>query len=232
MRKKFAITSNVKRFTAAVNGIMQAPPGIDRMALVYGDPGLGKTETCAWWVNHHGQNAAYVPTKKLMSGRWLLEEIVMELGEAPAYRTCDLFRQAVEILAGTDRLLILDEADYLTRDKAVLETIRDIHDATRSPILLVGMEKADTKLRRHRHLWRRFSEVERFKPLTMEDIAAVFEQICEYPVDSSAVEAVHGFGSVTVSLLYRLCRFMEESVIKHGLDHVTADCVFPGQRSK
>lgn len=98
MKKDFAITDNVKRFMVLVNGIIEAPAGIERMALVYGDPGLGKTETAMWWANHHGQDAAFIRTKKLMSGRWLLEEIVTELGESPEWRTSDLFRQAVAIL--------------------------------------------------------------------------------------------------------------------------------------
>ncbi|HPA15756.1 MAG TPA: AAA family ATPase [Desulfobacterales bacterium] len=223
MKKEFAVTDNVKRFCAAVNGILQAPAGVDRMALIYGDPGLGKTETATWWVIHYGESAVYVRTKKLMSGRWLLEEVVAELGEQPAYRTSDLFRQAVDVLIGTNRVVILDEIDYLAYDARVIETIRDIHDITNSPFVFIGMAQADKKLKRYRHLWRRFSEVVRFDNLTREDTAAVIRQIAEVPVNDSAIEAIHGSGNLTVAMLYRWVQKMERIAKSRNLEQITAD---------
>lgn len=182
MKKEFALTTNAKRFEAAMNALIASPPGIDRMALAYGDPGLGKSEAALRFVNVHGAGAAFIRTKKLMSGRWLLEELVAELGEAPAYRTADLFRQAVDILIGSDRLVIFDEADYLTHDAKIIETLRDLHDVTGAPMCLVGMDQADKKLKRYRHLWRRFSQIVKFEGLTVKDVSAVLGQICEAPV--------------------------------------------------
>ena len=223
MKKQFALTANVKRFSQAVNNILSAPPGIDRMALVYGDPGLGKTETALWWVNHYGQGAAFVRTKKLMSGRWLLEEIVSELGEQPAYRTSDLFRQAVDALAGTDRVVILDEIDYLAHDPRCIETVRDIHDTTNSPFVFLGMGAADKKLKRYRHLWRRFSQVVRFEPLDKEDVTAVISQICEVPVDNSAIDAICATNNLTVAMLYRWSQRFESLAKSRQLELITAD---------
>lgn len=223
MKKDFAITDNVKRFMVLVNGIIEAPAGIERMALVYGDPGLGKTETAMWWANHHGQDAAFIRTKKLMSGRWLLEEIVTELGESPEWRTSDLFRQAVAILAGTNRVVILDEVDYLTHDARVIETIRDIHDTTHSPFIFIGMDQADKKLKRYRHLYRRFSQIIRFDPLTKDDVTNVMKQICDIPVDGSAIDSVCSVGSTSVAMLYRWAERFERIARTRDLKKITAD---------
>lgn len=223
MKKIFAITNNVKRFSQAVNNILSAPPGIDRMGLIYGPPGLGKIETSLWWLNHYGQGAAFVRTKKLMTGRWLLEEIVSELGEQPAYRTSDLFRQAVDALVGTDRVVILDEVDYLARDARVIETVRDIADTTNSPFIFVGMDRADKKLKRYRHLWRRFSQVIRFEPLDREDIATVIKQICEVPVDDSAIDAICATNNLTVAMLYRWSQRFESLAKSRQLERITAE---------
>ncbi len=222
MKKEFAITSNVKRFMILVNGVIDAPAGIDRMALVYGDPGLGKTETAMWWVNHYNREAAFIRTKKLMSGRWLLEEIVSELGESPAWRTKELFDQAVSVLMGTNRIVILDEVDYLTHDARVIETIRDIHDITHSPFIFIGMDQADKKLKRFRHLYRRFSQVVRFESLTREDVVDVMKQICEIPFDDSAIDAICSLGNTTTAALYRWADRFEKTARTRNLELITA----------
>jgi len=230
MRKEFAITKNVKRFVNALAAVLSSPAGIDRMALVFGDPGLGKTETAIWWVNHYGNNAAYIRTKKLMSGRWLLEEIVTELGESPTWRTSDLFRQAVEALTGTDRVVILDEVDYLARDARVIETIRDIHDTTGSPFIFIGMDQADKKLKRFRHLWRRFSQVVRFEPLDRDDVAMVLGQVCEIGLDDSVFDVICGNGELTVAMLYRWAQRLEQIAKRSDAEMLTADDIRNGNR--
>jgi hypothetical protein len=83
--------------------------------------------------------------KEVMSGRWLLEEIVAELGESPAYRTSDLFRQCVEQLLSRPRTLIIDEVDYLAYDAG---SWRPSGTSTtwREPPWSSRMDKADKKL--------------------------------------------------------------------------------------
>jgi DNA transposition AAA+ family ATPase len=157
-----------------------------------------------------------------MSGRWLLEEVVTELGESPAWRTSDLFKQAVDILMGSNRVVILDEVDYLTHDARIIETIRDIHDTTHSPFIFLGMDQADKKLKRYRHLYRRFSRTLQFEPLTKEDVSNVMKQICEIPVDEAAVDAISGKGGTTVAMLYRWAQRFEGQARAKNLSQITA----------
>ena len=76
-----------------------------------------------------------------MSARWLLEEIVEELGEIPYNKFSDIFNQVVAQLIKTPRIIIVDETDYLTIDSRAVETLRDIHDKTDVPIVLGGLVK-------------------------------------------------------------------------------------------
>jgi len=189
MKKLFARCSNTSRFVSAMERLQERDGDLPGMALVYGEPGLGKTRTALWWALQN--NGVFVRTKKLMSGRWLLEEIVAELGESPAYRTSDLFRQCVEQLLSRPRTLFIDEVDYLAYDARVLETLRDIHDVAGTPMVFIGMDKADKKLNRYRHLYDRFMEIVRFQPLTRDDVAAVAEQLCEVKLTGDAIDVIY-----------------------------------------
>jgi DNA transposition AAA+ family ATPase len=189
MRKVFAKTSNVNNFVAAMTRLQNRPVELPGMALIFGEPGLGKTRTCLWW--QAANDGVFVRTKKLMTGRWLLEEIVAELGEDPTGRTSTLFRQAVEQLLERPRVLFVDEADYLAHDARVIETLRDLHDTTGTPVVLIGMDMADKKLARFKHLYDRFSEILKFTPLTLIDVKAIAEQMCEVKVSDDAVSYIH-----------------------------------------
>jgi DNA transposition AAA+ family ATPase len=189
MRTGFANTTNVQAFERAMGRLLKRPAGVPGMALVYGDPGLGKTRTALWWCAKN--DGVFLRTKKLMTGRWLLEELVSELGEAPMWRTSDLFRQCMDQLLNRPRPVFIDEADYLTRDSRVLETLRDLHDMTEASIILIGMDQADKKLRRYRHLYDRFSEVVRFHELTERDIHLIASQLCEVQLSEEVVRYVY-----------------------------------------
>ena len=227
MRKVFCDEiKNVKRFAAAVNALMNRTIGIDRYGLVFGDPGLGKSETAMWLVNHYFQDACFIRVIKVMSARWLLSELVETLGIDPAWRTQDLFRQAKDALIGTNRLIILDEIDYLTHDSKVIEVVRDLADLTNAPFIFVGMHQADRKLKRYRHLWRRFSQVIHFEPLDIEDVELVLKAICEVDIDDSLISKVFETPSLTLSMLYRYAQKIEGIARSRGLDLVSADDLF------
>ncbi|MBI5582526.1 MAG: AAA family ATPase, partial [Deltaproteobacteria bacterium] len=191
MKKAFVQTKSVQKFTSTMNALNGRGDGVPGMALVFGEPGLGKTRTALWYTNqdgHMGSGAVFLRTKKLMTGRWLLEELVAELGEAPAWKTADLFRQAVDQLMGRPRLVMIDEVDYLAYDARVIETLRDLHDITGAPFVFIGMDRADQKLRRYRHLYDRFSEILKFKPLDKDDVKKVATEMTDIQFDAGAID--------------------------------------------
>jgi len=189
MRKVFARTQNVKNFINLMNNLQSRAEGVPGMALVYGEPGLGKTKTVLWWAAQN--NAVFIRSTNLMSGRWLLEELVEELGEIPFFRSVDLFKQCTRILQEEPRVIIVDEIDYLATDARAIETLRDIHDKTGTPILLVGMGMANKKLMRYRHLYDRISEILKFVPFTLEDVKAIIEQLSEIEMTECAIRFIY-----------------------------------------
>lgn len=224
MKKRFAETDNVRRFLAGVNRAVMSPPGIDKFMLVYGEVGLGKTETSLWWKNCHSPRSAFVRIKKAMSVRWLLEEVVAELGLVPERRTSDLFHQAVGELMGSDRALIFDEVDYVADKRTLVETIRDLGDMTGTPIILIGMPWAEIKLKKFPALWRRVSQVVQFGGLGPADVRAVMDQICEVKVADDAVAAIAESNKcVSTAGLYRWAQACESVARKHGVSEVRAE---------
>ncbi|ODA43276.1 putative prophage MuSo1, DNA transposition protein [Thermodesulfovibrio sp. N1] len=188
MKRIFARTTNVERFAGAMTRLMNRQEGIPGMALIFGEPGLGKTKTSLWWIANN--DGIFIRTKKLMTGRWLLEEIVAELGEQPARRVSELFRQAQDQLLERPRPIFVDEADYLTHDVRVLETLRDLHDVTGVPVIFIGMDHADKKLARYKHLFDRFSEIVKFNPLTEHDIRMIADQLCDVRLSDDAIQHI------------------------------------------
>lgn len=172
-----------------MNNLKNRDEGIPGMGLVYGEPGLGKTYAITWWALQN--DAILIRSANLMSARWLLEEIVEELGEIPYNKFSDIFNQVVAQLIKTPRIIIVDETDYLTIDSRAVETLRDIHDKTDVPIILVGMGTANKRLQRHKHLYDRLSEIVKFEPFEKADIDAIINQISEVEFTDCAKKLIY-----------------------------------------
>ena len=135
MKRVFVRTKNVKGFIGVVENLMNKPANIPKMALVYGEPGLGKSKTALWLAAKY--DGIYLRCTNLMTGRWLLDELAREMDEIPRYLTSDIFNQCIKKLSQNPQLIIVDEIDYLACDKKSIETLRDIHDKTNCPIARV-----------------------------------------------------------------------------------------------
>ena len=176
MKKTFIKTKNVKRFVALMDELQKLPPNIPKLALVYGDQGLGKSQTIQWWADKN--DSVYVRATQGMTSRWLLSEIAEELGEEPYWHTQETFELIENYLRQNPKIIIVDEIDYLI-EKHTVETLRDLHDKTTCPIVLVGMGAADKKLARYPHLVDRLYKTLRFEQFNAEDIREIIENLTE-----------------------------------------------------
>ena len=68
-----------------------------------------------------------------------------------------------------------------------------ISDRTgRKPILMIGMDSAERKLGRYRHLFYRMkSHVMRFLPLNEQDVRSFADQVCEVRLADSAISEIY-----------------------------------------
>ena len=189
MKKIFVKTQNVRNFIGLVENLMNKPKNIPKMGLVYGDPGLGKSQTALWLACKY--DGIYLRASNLMTGRWLLEEMVKELDEIPRFLSSDNFNLVVKKLKQNPQIIFIDEIDYLMNNYKSIETLRDIHDETGCSIIFIGMGLAHRKLERYTHLYDRFSEVLKFETFGVNDIGQIINQLSEVTFTPDAIEYIH-----------------------------------------
>ena len=144
MKKVFVKTKNVKNFSGAINNLIDKSSATPKMGLIYGAPGLGKSHTAIWWATKN--NALYVRAQHKMNTRWLLQEILAEIGEEIHGQISSLSDQCKLRLKLKPQVLIVDEIDYLLDRSHTIEALRDIGDATGVRVVLIGMQDSKRKL--------------------------------------------------------------------------------------
>ena len=189
MNRIFVKTTNVKNFIGLVENLLNKPKNIPKMGLIYGEPGLGKSQTALWLACKY--DAIYLRATNLMTGRWLLEEIAKEMDEIPRYLTSDNFNLIVQKLKQKPQLIIVDEIDYLMNNLKTIEILRDIHDKTDCPIIFIGMGLAHKKLEKYKHLYDRFSEIVKFETFGVNDIFQIINQLAEIKFTTDSIEYIH-----------------------------------------
>ncbi len=189
MNKIFVKTKNVKGFINLIYSLKNKPDNISKIGLIYGEAGLGKTKTALYLSIQF--DAIYVRATNSMTPKWLLEEIAKELDEIPRFYTADIFRQCINALKTKPQMIIVDEIDYLLADFRTIETLRDLHDETGVPVILVGMKLARHKLKKHTHLFDRISEIYNFTDFEYVDIKQIVEELSEVEITKEAVKLIH-----------------------------------------
>lgn len=175
----FVKTKNVKGFVVLMSELENLPLKIPKIALVTGDFGLGKSETIKWWSFKN--DCIYVRANQGMSSRWLLSEIADELGEEYYWNSQATFNSIENHLLQEPKTIIIDEIDYLI-EKNTVETLRDIHDRTGCPMVLVGMANADRKLAKYPHLVDRIYKTFKFEKYTTEDIKLILQDLTDIEI--------------------------------------------------
>ena len=189
MRKIFVKTNNVRNFIGLIENLQNKPKNIPKMGLVYGEPGLGKSQTALWLACKY--DGIYIRASNLMTSRWLIEEIVREMDELPRYLTSDNFNVVISKLSQKPKIIFVDEIDYLMNNYKSVETLRDIHDKTNCPIVFIGMGLAHRKLERYKHLYDRFSEIIKFETFGVNDIGQIIGQLSEVTFTPDSIEYIH-----------------------------------------
>ena len=137
---------NVAAFMVMAQRLIDRDPHLPGLGVCHGPSGLGKSYAAIYTQNK--TRAIRVEVGDSWTRRSLLLAILGELQIKPKGRITisDMANEAIEALGEEpSRPLIVDEADKLV-DKGMIEIVRELHEHSGVPIILIGEEKLPSKL--------------------------------------------------------------------------------------
>lgn len=106
--------------------------------VIYGAAGLGKTQLLKEYVKNH-PSAMLIETDPSYTTKVLLRKIAEGCGVSVQGSNNDVFEKIIEKLEGSERLLVIDEAELLSTRS--LEFVRRLQDKTQIGVVLAGMPR-------------------------------------------------------------------------------------------
>lgn len=189
MRQAIAPISNIARLSAAGAALKGRAVGMPGIGLLWGPSGYGKTTAAAWWRTQ--VDAVYVRALRTWTAGGMLHAILRELrAEAPARISAQVER-VVDLLARTGRPLLLDEADYVVDKGALVDTLRDIHDLSEAPIILIGMEHIKRRVELREQMAGRVSQWVEFRGADLSDAKLLATTLAEVAIDDELIQKLH-----------------------------------------
>lgn len=194
MRAVVAPVKNISCLSSAMEAVTTQGHRDERMVLVHGATGVGKTTALAYFMNRF--NAIYAEASPAWSIGSMLRAIVTAAGHLPKGRAADMERQIVDEMSGEGRPLFIDEMDYLflpgqQTSLRMLETLHSIHDKSRMPVVMVGMDKIDRKLKLREQIARRIDQWVLFSDLDREDARAVADHLSEVQIENDLLDLLY-----------------------------------------
>uniref|UniRef100_UPI0026F2AC70 AAA family ATPase n=1 Tax=Thiohalomonas denitrificans TaxID=415747 RepID=UPI0026F2AC70 len=181
MRYRILPVKNVSRLKAAGDALVQREPGMPGMGLIWGPTGYGKTTAATWFINQvHG---VYVRAISLWSPKSMLAALARELDLDPkGMNNGETLEAIVQRLAETGRPIFIDEADYVVEKATLTNALRDIHDLSTAPVILIGMHGIEKRIRKNPQFTGRVSQWVAFEGLDIDDARLLANGLCEVQV--------------------------------------------------
>lgn len=218
MKPIFVETRNYQRFMEGMDALDARGSEECRLVVVDGLPGLGKTTILARWAAL--ENCLYLRAKVDWTPRWMMGELLGEArvnpphGHEARFRAClSMLREKMEFAraAGAQFAVVIDEADYVSRQSRLVDAIRDLADLAEVPFILVGMGRIRDNLTRHPQTASRISRYVRFEPADLKDVEEFLSAKCEVPVAKCLASFVHratgGFNRELLEAIQAIERF-------------------------
>lgn len=226
MKKEMAITKNVRMLLLAVRELTESNHGRERMALLYGVPGEGKTTSIDYAIDK--TDGIALRAKLFWSESSFLSELASELRCPEKIRKSN--RKDVKYLSIIEHLnnnpcpIFVDEIDRLVmpgnqhNGAKIMEMLRDIHDEVKIPVILVGEENSAINIKENDRFARRISQWVEFKGIDLKDSRIVADTVCEVAVADDLLEHLYeksaaNVGRIIVGLdaIERHCKAFEQT---------------------
>jgi DNA transposition AAA+ family ATPase len=165
---RFAALQNVAGLLGLVNRLQGRSVDLPGFGVFHGPSGFGKTKAAIYACNK--TSAPMVSIGHSWTQKKFLQHVLIECGcTKPRGTVADLAEQAIDLLGSqVDRPLIIDEAD-LAVDRGWIELIRELHDYSQVPVILIGEEMLPAKLQRVERVHNRVLDWVAAAPCNLDD---------------------------------------------------------------
>ncbi|MGF3028001.1 AAA family ATPase [Methylobacterium aquaticum] len=163
-----AILKNVANMLILIETVRQRPELSSGFGMFYGPSGYGKSVAATYAQNREG--CIYLQVREYWTRKDFYTKFLQELGhKKPRGTNSQMMEEIIFTLgSGSGQAVIIDEADKLV-DKKMIELVRDIQETTGVPVILVGEEQLDQKLRRYERVHGRVLDSKKALPCDAED---------------------------------------------------------------
>lgn len=222
MKNVFIETSRVMKFRDAASVIADTQKGQPGLMLAWGRAGRGKT-MCAKQYAVQNSDTAYVRVHENWTPRAMLARICEEINGMLPARVDQAKRIIIEELDRKPVTLLIDEADRLIIGN--VEHLRDIHDETGAPIILIGEPSIYGRVTARRRIWERVTRVVEFGPVVAEDVILFGVKACDLKIKPDAAMAMVRRSEGSFRLLYHLMVDLERRAKANNIKEITLDLV-------
>lgn len=199
MRHELAKTKNVRRFLSAIGELRNRPLGVEGMGLLWGEPGEGKTTVVAYAANV--TDGIFLRANACWTVTSMLGALVTELGGTPRSRRSAMLDDIANRIMGQERVIFVDEADYLFRQTDMLDALRDVYDLTGAAVILIGMERIARTIQDKGRFARRITQWVEFKGIDLDDARTLADTVCECGVADDLLAYLHEQARANVGLM-------------------------------
>ena len=155
------------------------------MAVIYGEPGSGKSETCKRKSENSG--GIYIECDAYLTTRGLFKRITSALGIDGKRSLSETLEVIVDALKHRDVVLYIDEAEYLQYKS--LEMLRRIWDFSGTTIIFIGIEDIIKNLKKHGQLFSRIKWKWQIDPLGIRDVESLCKSM-DINTDESTIKTM------------------------------------------
>lgn len=222
MKNVFIETSRVLAFREAASVLADTNKGQPGLMLAWGLAGRGKT-MCAQEYAVREEHCIYVRVHQDWTPRAMLSAICYAINGMNPYRTDAAKKAIIEELDTRSLIVLIDEADRLSISN--MEHLRDIHDETGAPIILIGEPALYGRLTARRRIWERVTRVVEFGPVKDDDVLMFGIKACGLTIEPPAVLELVRRCQGSFRLLYHLMVDLERQAKANHSEKVSFDMI-------
>lgn len=213
--------ANIGLCDVALEKAIERTSSLPGMVCLYGPSGFGKSVAATYVANR--RRAYYVQAKSVWTKKHTLTAILAEMGMRPAATIPEMLDQAAQELAMSGRPLIVDEMDHLVEKNAV-ELIRDLYEASQSPILLIGEEQLPNKLKKWERFHGRVLSWVPAQPVTLADVRKLVPMyVGDVQIEDDLLAHLVDISGGSVRRVVVNLEMIQDTALTSGWESVTRD---------